>query len=72
MAETDERLQQIVELVERAEGYMSDAEFREDFETQQLRYLQAMSNVLLAISFQNQLIMDLLKAQGEYGGRASG
>lgn len=72
MAETDERMQQIVELVERAEGYMSDAEFREEFETQQLRYLQAMSNVLLAISFQNQLIMDLLKAQGEYGGRASG
>jgi len=61
MAETDERLTESQELVDRAEGYLNDAEFREDFEMRQVRYLQAMATLLLAIERQNELVIELLK-----------
>ena len=61
MAETDERLTELQELVARAEGYLSDAEFREDFEMRQVRYMQAMATLLLALQRQNELVIELLK-----------
>ncbi len=68
MAEDDERTAQIVELVDSAEGFISDAEFREDYEARQLRYLQAMSNLLRAIILQNRQLMELLQSRAEPGG----
>ena len=67
MAETDEMLQRAEELVRIAEGFMSDAEFREEHEMRQIRYLQAMCNGLIALSIQNQVMIDLLQKQGRYG-----
>ena len=64
MAETDERLQRAKELIDIVEGYISDAEFREEHETQLIRYMQAVSNALVAVSLQNLVIIDLLKQQG--------
>lgn len=67
MAETDERAAQADEMVELAEGYLADAEFREDYDMRQLRYLQATCQLLLAISVQNRIMIDLLGAQRELG-----
>lgn len=67
MAETDERAAQADEMVDLAEGYMADAEFREDYDVRQLRYLQATCQLLLAISVQNRIMIDLLAAQRELG-----
>ena len=67
MAETDERAAQADEMVELAEGYLADAEFREDYDVRQLRYLQATCQLLLAISVQNRIMIDLLAAQRELG-----
>lgn len=61
MAETDEKLTELQELVDRAEGYLNDAEFREDFEMRQVRYFQAMATLLLAIERQNEIVIELLK-----------
>ena len=61
MAETDEKLTELQELVDRAEGYLNDAEFREDLEMRQVRYSQAMSILLLAIERQNEIVIELLK-----------
>ena len=61
MAETDEKLTELQELVDRAEGYLNDAEFREDFEMRQVRYFQAMAILLLAIERQNEIVIELLK-----------
>jgi hypothetical protein len=68
MAETDERLTRITDLIARAEGYLSDAEFREDQESRVTRYFQAMNSTLLAVAAQNQLIIELLTKQQSYGG----
>ncbi len=72
MAKIDEGLQQAKELTEIAEGYLTDAEFREDFEVRQVRYFQAISNLLLAITKQNNIVIALLKEQVESGGLAGG
>ena len=72
MAKTDEGLQQARALAEMAEGYLSDAEFREDFEARQVRYFQAISSLLLAITKQNDIVIALLKEQTESGGLAGG
>ena len=61
MAETDEGMTETQELADRAEGYLNDAEFREDFEMRQIRYLQAMTILLLALQKQNELMIELLK-----------
>ena len=61
MADADERMTELQELVSRAEGYLNDAEFREDFEMRQVRYLQAMTSLLLALERQNELVIELLK-----------
>jgi hypothetical protein len=68
MAEDEDRAAQIGELVSTAEGYMSDAEFRDEYETRQIRYLQAMSNLLLAIALGNQRLIELLQSRTEPGG----
>ena len=49
MADNEERLADIAEHVDRAEGYMADAEFREEFETRQIRYLQSLCELLMAL-----------------------
>ena len=61
MAETDEKSTELQELVDRAEGYLNDAEFREDLEMRQVRSLPAMATLLLAIERQNELVIELLK-----------
>ncbi len=65
MAEIDDILQEVTELRDRAQGYISDAEFREEYETRQLRYLQATSNALVAIVLQNSLLIDMMRKQQE-------
>ena len=61
MAETDEGMTETQELADRAEGYLNDAEFREDFEMRQIRYLQAMTILLLALQKLNERMIELLK-----------
>ena len=63
MAAEDDRLEQARRRIEAAEGYVSDAEFREEHESRLIRYLQATSNALIAVHLQNQVIIDLLKEQ---------
>ncbi|MFW6118798.1 MAG: hypothetical protein ACOC7S_00525 [Planctomycetota bacterium] len=63
MPEEDERLSDATQRVENALGFMSDAEFREEHETRQIRYLQAMSNTLVAIYLQNQVMLEMLQEQ---------
>ena len=63
MAETDERLTRAKERVDMAEGYMTDAEFREEHDTRVLRYHQATCNALLALYLQNQVIIEMLRKQ---------
>ena len=67
MADTDARLEEVVARTRRAEGFMSDAEFREEVESKVVRYLQALSETMIAVIRQNEVIIDLLKAQGEFG-----
>jgi len=64
MAKDNQAQQHIVELMENAEAYLTDAEFREETEERQMRYFQAMSTLLMAIANQNQLIISLLQEQG--------
>lgn len=63
MADTDERLTKAQQRVDIAEGYMTDAEFREEHETRLIRYLQATVNALLALYLQNQVIIDMMAKQ---------
>ena len=67
MPDTDERLLKALEHIKLTEGFMTDAEFREDHETRVIRYLQALTNGLLALSLQNQVIIELLEKQSKYG-----
>ncbi len=64
MAE-DPRPAKIKDMLERAEGFLSDAEFREDQESKVVRYFQAISMALLALAAQNEVIIDLLKQQAD-------
>lgn len=63
MADTDERLTKAQQRVDIAEGFMTDAEFREEHETRLIRYLQATCNALLAMYLQNQVIIEMMKKQ---------
>jgi hypothetical protein len=54
-------------LIERAEGLLSDAEFREDQESKVVRYFQAITTTLLALAAQNEMIIELLSKQQAYG-----
>jgi hypothetical protein len=67
MAEPDARLARIKDLRDRAEGYFSDAEFREDQESRVTRYYQAIATSLLALTIQNEIIIELLKEQQALG-----
>ncbi len=70
MADYQEQLSKAQQRVDLAEGYMSDAEFREEHETRVVRYLQSTANILLAIYQQNQVIIDMMtKQQDALGGR---
>ena len=68
MAEVDPRQVKVKELIERAEGFLSDAEFREDQESRVTRYFQSISTTLLALALQNELILESLAKQQAYGG----
>jgi len=64
MPPTREQLEEIVSLIENAEGFVTDADFREETDTKVLRYLQAACSALLAQCKQNQIIMSLLNPEG--------
>ena len=49
MAENEELEAFVTERIDRAEGFIADAEFRDDLETRQIRYFQAMSEILLVV-----------------------
>lgn len=61
MANRKEILAQVTELVENAEGYMTDAEFREEMDVKNSRYYQATSHLLMALTQQNKIIINLLR-----------
>jgi hypothetical protein len=70
MADNQELTQQAQQRIDLAEGYMADAEFREEHETRLIRYLQAAANIQLALYAQNKVIIDLMTKQQEaMGGR---
>ncbi len=60
MAETDERLAQADEHMERARGFISDAEFRDEIDTRTVRYLQAIAYSQVALYLQNQVLIEKL------------
>ena len=68
MADTDERLARAQQRIDIAEGFMTDAEFREEHETRLIRYLQSTCNCLLAIYAQNQAIIEMMKKQQDADG----
>jgi hypothetical protein len=61
MAKREEILAHVTELVENAEGYMTDAEFREEMDVKNSRYYQATSHLLWALTEQNRVIIRLLR-----------
>jgi hypothetical protein len=63
MADFEEQLNKAQEHVNLAEGYMTDAEFREEHETRLVRYLQAVSHSMLALYLQNQVIIEMMTKQ---------
>jgi hypothetical protein len=63
MADHEEKLARIREMTDIAEGYISDAEFREEVDTKVVRYLQAISQALLVLKMQNDVIIEALSEQ---------
>jgi len=63
MADNEEKLARIRELSDIAEGYISDAEFREEVDTKVVRYLQAVCQALLVLKMQNEMIIEALTEQ---------
>lgn len=55
-----EALERITEYRDRAEGFVTDAEFREEVDVKNMRYYQAMSHLLLAIADQNSIMIGLM------------
>ena len=63
MADNEELTAETVERTDKAEGYMLDAEFREEFETRQIRYLQALCELQFVTVKQNAALIELLTKQ---------
>ena len=63
MGRIQDQLSQITEEADRAEGFLSDAEFRDEMDMKYLRYYQATSHFLFAQYLQNQVIIELLARQ---------
>jgi hypothetical protein len=63
MADNEERLARIRELSDLAEGFMSDAEFREEVDTKVVRYLQAVTQQLFVLKLQNEILIEALTEQ---------
>ncbi len=72
MATAEELLERAHEHAESAEGFLSDAEFREDPEIQQIRYLQVVSHATLAVYLQNQVLLEAIREQGGLSGLEAG
>jgi len=64
VAEDKDKAAQAAENVRLAEGFISDAEFREDLTLRELRYLQALCHLNIALYRQNEIIIGLL-SRGE-------
>jgi hypothetical protein len=63
MASIHDQLSAITELADRAEGFLSDAEFRDEMEMKYLRYYQASAHFQQAQYIQNGIIIELLARQ---------
>ena len=63
MADNDELAAETTERMDRAEGYMSDAEFSEETDIRQIRYLQALCEMQIITVKQNAAILALLTKQ---------
>jgi len=63
MAVTKEQMDEIVGLIENAEGFTTDAEFREELDSKVIRYLQSICSALRAQCAQNKIIIELLARQ---------
>ena len=61
MAKREEILEHVAELMDNAEGYITDAEFREEMDVKNSRYYQAQSMLLWALAEQNKVIIRLLR-----------
>jgi len=68
MADNDERLEEANRLLRVAQGYMSDAEFREDAEMKQARYSQATASLLVALTLQQQVMLEMMKSREDFAG----
>ena len=68
MPETDDRLAEAEHNMDVAQGYVRDAEFREDLVERNVRYLQAISHCLMALYQQNLAVIETLRGQQEQGG----
>ncbi|MGD2175339.1 MAG: hypothetical protein PVJ27_08045 [Candidatus Brocadiaceae bacterium] len=67
MANAEELLSQAEENFELAQGYVSDAEFREEHETRVVRYLQAITRTMMAVYLQNAVLLEAMGEEGGYG-----
>jgi len=63
MARIHDQLAVITDLADRAEGFLTDAEFRDEMEMKYLRYHQAATHFQNALYLQNQIIIELLASQ---------
>ena len=63
MAEGETPVERMRELMDNAEGFFTDAQFRDETDMKQLRYSQAITSALLAMTMQNEIIIKLLKRQ---------
>ncbi len=63
MARIHDQLSAIAELADRAEGFLTDAEFRDEMEMKYLRYYQSTAHYLQAQYLQNEIIIELLARQ---------
>ena len=63
MARIHDQLAAIAELADRAEGFLTDAEFRDEMEMKNLRYYQAIAHYGQAQYLQNEIIIELLARQ---------
>jgi hypothetical protein len=72
MPDREQLLQEAHELIENAEAYITDAEFREEHEARQIRYLQATSSALIGLYKQNQVLLELLSGEEGQGGLGRG
>mgnify|MGYP000321247596 CR=1 FL=1 len=65
MAQNDERLEEAQAHIDRAQGFITDAEFREENEIRMVQYLRAVAEGVIALYHQNEVILEATREQAD-------